>query len=433
MLNQRFRIIIAALLGTALGAAPAWADGPTERVSVGVGGMQANASSYGPVLSRDGRFAAFWSNATNLAPNDDNGVGDVFVRDRKTSVTTLISRGMGDTPANGLSDLPVISGGGRFVAFNSRATNLALGDTTDATDVYVHDRRTQTTQLISANTMGVAVGGANPSISLDGRFVSFVTTAALVADDTNGALDVYVRDLRTGNTERVSVSSSGAQGNGNTYGISSLSGNGRFVAFASLASNLVPGDTTGGDVYDTFVHDRWTGKTERVSVGVGGAQANGSSSSGVFSFNGRFVAFSSEASNLVHGDTNGEADVFVYDRWRHATTRVSLSSNGQQGDNASNGALISGDGQLVGFTSWATNLVPNDTNNDIDVFVHDRRTGRTRLVSVNGNGGPSNGVSNSRGLAADGRSIAFASAADNLVPNDTNDSYDAFVRPLDPH
>jgi Tol biopolymer transport system component len=251
----------------------------------------------------------------------------------------------------------------------------------------------------------------------------------LVPGDTNGTGDVFVRDRQAGITERVSVGPGGVQGNRFSNG-RALSPDGRFVAFNSLAANLVPGDTNG--TFDVFVRDRDTGTTERVSVGPGGVQADVGGALGALSADGRFVAFESLSSNLVPGDTNGTTDVFVRDRQTGTTRRISLGPGGVQGDGQSFGAQISADGRFVAFASNATNLAPGDTNGESDVFVRDRRTGTTLRASLGPGGVRGNGQSNNPGLSADGRFVAFLSFATNLVPGDTNDTQDVFLRVLPP-
>ena len=231
---------------------------------------------------------------------------------------------------------PSVSADGRYVAFRSDEFDLVPGDTNAADDVFVYDRQTGVNERVS-----VSSGGAQgklyawsqwPSLSADGRYVAFNSVATLVAGDTNGTTDVFVHDRQTGVTERVSVSSGGAQGNqGSGYGRPSVSADGRYVAFDSAASNLVAGDTNG--TWDVFVHDRQTGVTERVSVSSGGAQGNYQSGfdAVLVSADGRYVAFWSGAS-LVAGDTNGKKDVFVHDRQTGITERVSVSSGGGQGN-----------------------------------------------------------------------------------------------------
>jgi Tol biopolymer transport system component len=427
---------LALAAAVAIGAtAPAWGHGPIERVSVGPGGLQSNGgSSEKPAISLGGRFVAFASDASNLVPGDTNGAADIFVRDRRAGQTTRVSVSSRGAQGNAPSTQAEISANGRFVAFRSDASNLVPGDTNGAQDVFIHDRRTSKTTRVSVSSRGAQSGGvsccAPPGISANGRFVVFESEASdLVADDTNGVSDVFVHDRRFGRTERVSVSSRGAQANASS-GDKWISADGRFVSFHSQASNLVPGDTNGVD--DVFVHDRWTGRTTRVSVTSHGAQANGISWWVLISGNGRFVGFSSWASNLVPGDTNGVLDVFVYDRRTGKTTRVSVSSRGSQANGDSFAHALSADGRFVAFDSNADNLVPGDTNGTGDVFVHDRHTGRTTRVSVGLGHAQTDGISMQPALSPGGRFMVFHSEATNLVPGDTNGVSDVFVRALAP-
>ena len=361
--------------------------GVTERVSVGSAGTEGNGISGSPSISADGRYVAFHSDATNLVADDTNGTRDVFVRDRCVSngspvpsctpATERVSADSSGVQGDGVSDLAAISADGRYVAFESRADNLVPGDTNGANDVFVHDRQTGVTERVSVGSTGTEGNGecSYPSISADGRYVAFDSDATnLVPGDTNGSGDVFVHDRQTGVTERVSVDSAGTQGNGES-GVESvpISADGRYVAFYSYASNLVPGDTNG--VPDVFVHDRLTGGTERVSVDSAGTQGNGWSVHASISADGRYVAFDSDATNLVPGDTNGYRDVFVHDRLTGVTERVSVDSTGSQGDGHSDpfySPSISADGRYVAFESDATNLdlVLGDTNGYRDVFVH---------------------------------------------------------------
>ncbi|MCH8815339.1 MAG: PD40 domain-containing protein [Chloroflexi bacterium] len=265
-----------------------------------------------------------------------------------------------------------------------------------------------------------------PTISDDGRYVAFTSGAPLVAGDTNAAGDVFVHDRQTGTTERVSVSTSGTEGDLTSFK-SYISGDGRHVAFTSLAGNLVTGDTNG--VQDIFVHDRQTGETTRLSVSTGGQEGNGDSERPGMSDDGRYVVFDSAASTLVADDTNGTPDVFVHDRQTGTTTRVSLDSQGAQGDGRSTHSAISGDGRYVVFDSWTTNLVTGDTNGVGDVFVHDLQTGATERVSLDSSGNQANGESRyPPALNEDGRYVAFTSVANNLVTGDTNVEDDVFLR-----
>jgi len=332
---------------------------------VSSGGVQGNEESFNPSISANGRFVSFASAASNLVRNDTNNWYDVFVHDRKTGATERVSVSSGGTQGNFTSFDSAISANGRFVALASSASNLAPHDT-NGQDIFVHDRKTGDTERVSNNSRGVN-GSFDPSISADGRRLAFFSYAAdLVEGDTNDATDVFVHDRKTRKTERVSVGSGGAEGDGDSF-YPFISARGGFVSFASAASNLVGNDTNGKR--DVFVRDLKTGETERVSVGSRGVQGNDTSFYGSLSANGRFVAFDSDASNLVAGDTNGAADVFVRDRRTGETERVSLGSNGAQGRGDSGSNSISANGRFLAFGSLASNLVSGDTNDDEDVFV----------------------------------------------------------------
>jgi Tol biopolymer transport system component len=208
-----------------------------------------------------------------------------------------------------------------------------------------------------------------------------------------------------------------------------ISTNGRFVAFQSEANDLVPGRTNIID--DIFVHDRQTHTTRRVSISSTGVLANDGSFNAAISGDGRFVAFNSSATNLVADDTNGAPDSFVRDRLNGTTERVSVNSAEQQANGSIGfGLAISADGRYVAFSSSATNLVVNDTNNCEDVFVRDRTLGTTIRVSVASNGTQANGCSFNPAISADGQHVAFESLASNLVTGDSNNRKDVFVRHL---
>jgi Tol biopolymer transport system component len=342
--------------------------------------------------------------------------------------TRLVSVSATGTVGNNSSYYPSISADGRFVAFQSDASNLVANDTNASTDVFVYDRSTRKTRRVSVSSSGVQGNGGSveSSISPDGRFVAFTSNASnLVGKDINATSDVFVYDRSTRKTRRVSVSSRGAEGNDSSY-LPAVSGGGRFVAFTSNATNLVGGDTN--DREDVFVYERSTRKTRRVSISSAGAQGDGFSDIASVSRSGRFVAFYSAASNLVAKDTNANPDVFVHDRSTRKTRRVSVSSSGAQGNGSSYEASISADGRFVAFHSGSSNLVGNDTNATNDVFVHDRSTRKTRRVSVNSGGVQGNEYSEGPSISADGRFVAFYSYASNFVGNDTNTTTDVFIR-----
>ncbi len=401
--------------------------GVTTRVSVASDAAQANDFSFWHSISADGRYVAFESSASNLVPGDTNESEDVFVRDRLSGTTTRVSLDSGGVEANGSSHMPSISADGRYVAFSSSASNLVPGDTNEREDVFVRDRLSGTTTRVSVTSGGTQANGDSgwAVISGDGRYVAFASYASdLVAHDTNGRQDVFLHDRVAASTIRVSVGSDGLEGD-RISTVPSISVDGRYVAFES-ASTLVSDDTNG--YTDVFVYSRDTAAVSRVSVASDGAQANDGESSGAsISSDGRYVAFSSFASNLVSDDVNGYSDVFVHDRSTGTTTRVSLASDGTQADVWSGGPSISADGRYVAFTSAASNLVLGDINDYSDVFVHDRLTGATISISLAMDGTPANHWSEHAVIAGDGRHVAFFSRASNLVLGDTNGAGEVFV------
>jgi len=377
---------------------------------------------------------AFWSEASDLVPGDTNAASDVFVRDRRAGTTVRVSVDSDGNQGNRESNYPAITASGRFVVFYSDASDLVPGDANGSRDVFVHDAKTGETRRVSEaadgteGDSGSIVHGA--SISSNGRYVAFYSGSTnLVPGDTNAASDVLVRDLKRGTTTRVSVDSDGNEGSGDSY-FPSISANGRFVAFWSNASDLVPGDTNGAD--DAFVHDLRTGITARVSVDSDGNQADSYSYDPVVTPNGRLVAFHSGASNLVPGDTNGVCDVFVHDLRTGETRRVSVDSSGLQGNGDSRVAALPSSGKLVVFQSAASNLGPGDSNGAIDVFLHDFRTGETRRLSLDAQGNEGNGESflYAASLSANGRFLAITSHASNFAAGDTNGASDAFLLDL---
>jgi Tol biopolymer transport system component len=337
------------------------------RVSFDSAGNQGNTDSYNPSISADGRFVAFDSDASNLVPGDTNSNRDIFVRDRLTNTTTRISLDSAGNQGNSNFFGASISADGRFVAFESLASNIVPGDTNSNRDIFVRDRLTNTTARVSVDSAGNQANDASDRVSIsgDGRFVAFSSEASnLVPGDTNGDPDIFVRDTLTNTTTRVSVNSAGNQQNGSSlFNAPSISADGRFVAFSSSASDIVPGDTNSSQ--DIFVRDRLTNTTTRVSLDSAGNPGNSSSESPSISADGRFVAFTSFASNFDLGiDTS---DIFVRDRLTNTTTNVSVDSAGNRGDGDS--PSISADGRFVAFESNSSNLVPGDNNNSNDIFV----------------------------------------------------------------
>jgi Tol biopolymer transport system component len=427
-------IVALGLIAAIAATAPALAAG-TTRVSVSSSGAQGNAESTYLSMSADGRFVAFVSDASNLVPGDTNGATDVFVRDRMARTTTRASVSSSGVQENADAESVAISADGRFVVFGSAATNLVLGDTNGATDVFVRDRQAGTTTRVSLGPGGVQAdsdSGHLPwsvAISANGRFVAFSSYARNLVSggDTNQSSDIFVRDRQAGTTTRVSVGQGGVQANLHSFS-PSISADGRFVAFYSEASNLVGVGRDTNGVSDVFVRDRAAALTTRVSIATSGLQGNKQSGQvGVaISANGRFVAFEADANNLVGGDTNGYDDVFVRDRVAPTTTRVNIATGGTQADGFSFSPSISVDGRYVAFTSWAYTLVPGVQRGVPKIFVRDRVTSTTTRESI----ATADAHSGQKGVAisADGHFVAFQSYATNLVSGDTNGVSDVFVR-----
>jgi Tol biopolymer transport system component len=362
---------------------------------------------------------------------DTNGVADVFLLDTQTGTIELISRDpQTGTQGNGPSDEVALSNDGRYVAFVTEATNLLTDDANGAaSDVLLLDRETDTLSLVSRRGSTGAQGNSasyDVSITRDGTKVAFTSAATnLVGNDTNGSADAFVRDLVTQTTERVSTGSTGKQANGSTFS-TGISGNGSFVGFDSSASTLVTGDRNGAR--DVFLKNLSTGKTIRVSVTNKEAEANSGSYFSGLSTTGRFIAFVSDATNLSGTDANRASDVFVRDKTDQTTKRV--SRNGATEANASSGgAAISGDGAFVAFTTSATNLgdAPDGNGAASDLFEYEMATGTLRLVAVDGGGGWPNGASFAPAYGPSSV-LAFASIASDLVGDDVNATTDVFTR-----
>lgn len=409
-----------------------------DRVSVAsdeTPGNNTGSSGLASAISQDGRFVAFESDATNLVLGDTNGLIDVFVRDRVTGTTERVNIANNGTQANNVTRNVSISGDGRFVVFDSLATNLVPGDTNRFRDVFVRDRATGTTRRVSVASNGIQGNGDSrfASISQNGRFIAFESDASnLVSGDTNGRTDIFVYDLLTSTTKRVSVGSANRQANGSSSA-PSISADGRFIAFESNASNLPLRVFDTNNQTDIFVYDQSTNSTELVSSTLFGIQSGNSFSlNPSISADGNFIAFESNASNLVAGDTNGYKDLFVYNRLTGLIERVNVANNGIQWsyNSVEYKPSISGDGRFVTFTSSA-NLVPGDMNNQADVFVRDRTTGITRLVSHRIDGIAGNLSSINPSISADGRFVSFTSRSLNLVPRNPNGFFeDIYVRQL---
>ncbi|WP_235919339.1 Ig-like domain-containing protein [Heliomicrobium undosum] len=405
-------------------------DFTIERVSVGSNDSETNAESRFPTISADGRYVAFSSGAGNL-PGASSPFTQIYVKDKQTGEVTLISVNTQGAPANGQSAVGSISADGKFVAFESYASDLVPGDTNGTYDIFVRDLVSGTTERVSVHSNGAEGSGAStrPSISGDGRYVVFESISSnLVDNDTNYTpdRDIFIHDRVTHSTKRLSVDSYGNQvfGDCNSPYISQ---NGKFVVFASMAANFLPSDTD--TKKDIFLIDLETGSFSMVSVSSSSVKGNDTSDHPSVSNDGRFIVFESVADNLVENDNNHERDIFLRDTVNNQTTRVSLSSAGQEGTalKPSEMAHISADGRYVVFSSYADNLVDNDTNGEYDVFLHELASGETTRLSLSGEGQEGNQESWRPFISSNGRYVVFESLAGNLVNGDTNQVFDIFT------
>jgi len=439
------------------------------RVGGGVQGTGGGFGSSHPALSQDGRYVAYASDDTNLVVGDTNNVADIFVYDGFSKTTTRVSIPDGVAPGaqgNGDSTEPAIAPDGRYVAFNSNATNLIANpsDTNLASDVYVRDTNTS---ILGNQTVRMSVGDGVPgtqgnndsyiagnAIAVDASidagnvlvaFYSFATNL-FPALDNNGSAHIYLRSCSTDflTCTTVPIDNTGAQQANGASLDPSISKNGRFVVYTSNATNLVAVDAN--NRADIFVYDRLTAQNVLVSVDNNGAQADGDSTLASISATGRYVVFTSAATNLVAGavDNNSATDVFLHDRdvnnsgvfdtpGNISTTRVSVSSAGAQGNGASNTPIfpvlgISDDGKIVVYETLATNFDPyGDTNGVTDVYVYNTVAKTTSRMSVSGSGAEANNFSVEITISGDGKKVSYSSLASNLVAGDTNALSDVFV------
>ena len=394
-------------------------------------------------VSNDGRYVVFESISAyddEFFPGTDNYNTDIFIRDFVENTISLVSVGNGSVVANGDSQNADISGGGRYVVFESDADNLVpenvLEDSGGYNDIFFKDLETNTTQRISLAYNGYQANdnSYDPQISNNGRYVVFESNADnLVPDDTNYSTDIFIRDLVKGKIKRVSLTADDSQSDFASYN-PSVSADGRYVVFESGGSDFVAGDSNSYYTTDIFVRDLVEDTTKRVSVAIDGFSGNSSSYDASISTNGRYVVFESNADNLVPDDTNNRTDIFVRDLIEGTTRRVSVAGDGfdtEANDNSYN-ASISANGRYVFFESFADNLISGDTNNSSDIFVRDLINGTTERVSVTNDPEESqgNGSSFTSSISADGRYVAFNSYADNFVLEDESyyGALDIFLR-----
>lgn len=388
-------------------------------------------TSGGGAMSSDGRFVTFSSTATTLAAGDTNGAEDVFVHDRQSGETVRVSVGPGGAQGGANSLQPRISADGRYVVFESSANELASPNLNGLSDIYIVERLSGMVTRASdapggVESTGGLLGTQAPDLSADGRYVAFFSEATnLIAGDLNASDDIFVYDRIAAQTTRASVATGGGEADDFSE-TPRISRDGRYIVFTSDATNLVAGDAN--LLADVFVHDRLSGETTRVSVATGGGEAiGGGSDSGAISADGRYVAFLSEATNLVAGDTNAVRDAFVHDRQTRETTRVSVATGGAEGNGLTQRVQISADGRYVAFSSGAANLVAGDTNTVPDVFLHDRQRAETTRLSLSLDGQQLNAATQALDINSACGYVTLQSNASNFVSGDTNGQTDVFV------
>lgn len=341
----------------------------TSRVSEPSGGGDTDGDSDRPHISSDGTYVVFRSAATNLVASDTNGVTDIFRKDLVTGDVVRVSVDSSDTEADGASHWAVVSDDGRFVAFSSDATNLVTGDMNGTRDVFLRDVDMGITTRLSVDSMGMESDGDSdrPSMSGDGTVIVFQSTSTdLIVGDTNGDSDIFLHDTMSGVTQRVSVATDMTESDTDSVR-AVVSEDGRFVAFHSAATTLDETDMNAAS--DVFFHDAVPGATFRISLDALGAEGNGDSTVPAIDFGGQFLAFTSTADNLVTIDDNTVSDVFLVDRISGAISLVSIARNDTAGNGASSSAAVNDDGTRTAFLSDATDLITLDTNGAADVFI----------------------------------------------------------------
>ncbi|MCI5064768.1 hypothetical protein MRY87_03470 [bacterium] len=403
---------------------------PIELISTPNSGGEASGPSVDPriVLSDTGRYVLFESTAEDLVTGDDNGASDIFLADREADEgeqITRISVNQNGGDPDGASQNGSLSGDGRYVVFQSAATDLVLNDNNEKIDIFLYDRDEETTTRISVTDGGDGGNGdsTDPVIARDGSAVVFQSTATdLVANDDNEASDIFLYTLADESLVRISVDSDGLEGDGDSFS-PSISGDGTAVVFQSGAGNLVADDTD--EFSDIFLHDVDAGTTSILSLDRNGTSADGASSAPFISDDGTLVAFVSSATDLVLDDTNEQPDIFLRDISAESTIRVSGETDGG-GNGASSSPVISGDNTYVLFESLATDIVLNDDNSAQDIFSYNRTTEEIVRLSVDENGSELTQSSFAPSVNTNGQFVVFSSADGELTLGDDNELFDIF-------
>lgn len=423
-------VVAASAPAAAFAATPehiAQPHGSTRLISLTPDGAPGDNDSNGPSLSSDATLIAYSSAADDLVAGDTNGAYDVYLFNRADASTTRLSHatdgGEPDSDCYGA----VLSGGGRFVVFESRASNLVTQTTNGKLQLYLYDRQKDATSLVSQNAAGAGANGDTQHAAIDasGRYIAYVSVATdLVAGDTNGAADVFLFDTRTGATSLVTHAADGSPANSDSYEVA-ISANGSVIAVSSYATNLIAGDTNGAS--NVFAIDRRTGQVELVSVNRDGAPADENSNGPRLSPDGSYVGFSSVADDIAGHDDNQVSDVYLRNRAAGVTRLISRAADGESANADSYVESISNRARIVTFFSWSTDLVDAvDTNTSPDVFLRDRRTGIS-LVSKTPSGAAGDAASDGSVVDLRGRVVAFDSASTDLVRGGANGYFNVYL------
>ncbi len=383
-------------------------------------------SSLYPALSTNGQWVAFISTATNLVPGAVSTNALVYLRDRATGANTLVSKAAGGALANADCANVRVSGNGQFVVFDSVASNLIANDANGVSDVFLYDRVSGVLELISKVGVASANGASDfAAVSDDGRYVVFASDASnLVAGDSNTYRDIFVRDRQAATTTRVSVSSASAQAD-YTSDLPNISGDGRYVTFLSGADNLVT--ATYFPAYQLYLRDRTGNTTVQISKTTANAPGRGNSGMSSLSSDGRYIAFESQATNLVSGDSNGLQDIFLKDRVSGTLTRISRSNDGNQADGDCWGPAISANGRHVCFYSDASVFSTQDDSATLNLLDYDRLSGKMARFNYNDAGDQALDNSFLPATSGDGGVVVFSTWAWNLVPGDGNGAIDVLA------
>lgn len=428
MLSVAMSVLVVSSFG--LSKISATVPGTNQAIDQSTSGGIPNSYAFYSASSQDGRYIAFQSASTNLTtPSTTGSSYQIFIRDRLTSTTTLVSQSASGSQGNSYSQSPRISADGRYVVFESNASNLVGSDTNSTLDTFIRDTALGTTTRVSTSSSGsqANAGSQSADVSADGKYVVFESYATnLVSSPTvSSGGHIYLKNMTTGAVQLISQSSSGSIENGDSF-YPRISCEGRTILFQSYANNLVSGDTNNPNktISRIYTVDMLKPVDPIYLTGTN----NGNMAYGSISCNGNYIAFVSDASNLVGGDTNSVTDIFVYDRIKNTFDRVSVSSTGIEGnDTSSNSPSISNDGKYVAFNSAATNLVAGDTNGYWDIFLRNRQAGTTELVSKGPLGALANGDSILPEMSSDGKYISYSSSANNLVSGFNNTNWSIFT------